>query len=247
MKLALLSDIHANLEALDACLAHARKLGVERYAVLGDVVGYGADPGPCVDRVMALAQRGAFVVLGNHDAAAIGGLCEAMTDEAREAIYWTREQLDADQRDFLRALPLSCTHDEVLFVHASAAQPGSWPYVQSEALARACLAQADPRIVVAGHVHEPCLYHTIADGSVRRHRPRAGTAIALTGQRRWLVVLGAVGQPRDGDPAACLALLDTAAGTVSFQRVAYDVAEAARKIRAAGLPERLALRLELGM
>ena len=243
MRTALLADIHANLEALQACLAHARRQGAERYVCLGDIVGYGADPVACIDLLRSLD---APCVLGNHDAAALGGLCETMNDVAREAVYWTRRQLGAAERDFLAALPLTLRDGEHLCVHASAHLPGQWEYLATIAAARRCAAATDAVGVFAGHVHQPMFYFG-AGGAMERFEPRAGVPVPLPRRRRWIVMAGAVGQPRDGNPAAAYVLVDDAKRHASFFRVPYDHAKAARKILAAGLPEALARRLERGV
>lgn len=124
MRIALFADIHANLEALDACLRHANQQGVERFAILGDVVGYGADPGPVTDRVHALVDSGALAVKGNHDEA-LERTDAALTDEASQVIDWTRTRLSPDQRSFLATLPMVAQEDDAFFVHASADVPSS--------------------------------------------------------------------------------------------------------------------------
>jgi len=126
MKIAILSDIHSNLEALNACLAHARSQGAEQYVFLGDLLGYGADPKACLDIIASKVSDGAVAVLGNHDEAVLGGLCENMAFMAREAIYWTRLQLQQPERDFLQALPLTAQDGNAYYVHASAAAPERW-------------------------------------------------------------------------------------------------------------------------
>jgi diadenosine tetraphosphatase ApaH/serine/threonine PP2A family protein phosphatase len=242
MRIALLSDIHSNLEALQACMAHARRRGADQIAFLGDLVGYGADPCACLDLVMELAARGAPVVRGNHDDAALGGLCADMNIPSRDAIYWTRRQLQPKQREFLAALPMSATLEGMLLVHASADRPAAWIYVSGAQQAGRSLEATNARLVCCGHVHTQHLYYTAA-GVVRSHPPTADVAIPLSRQRRWLAIVGSVGQPRDGNPAAAYALLDSAIPELHFFRVPYDNTAAARKIVDAGLPERLGLRL----
>lgn len=245
MRTAVLSDIHANLEALRACLAHARAQGVSAYAFLGDLVGYHADPVACLDLVREYASRGAFVVLGNHDAAALGGLWEDMGSVAREAIYWTRDRLGPEERAFLAGLPLSVRDGECVYVHASAADPGSWPYITSQRQARDCLEAANSPLVFAGHVHHQELYYG-GRLDVHGHLPANGVAIPVPARWQWLAIVGAVGQPRDGDPAAGYVIHDSERRELWFHRVPYDCQRTARKVREAGLPERLALRLLSG-
>lgn len=243
MKIAVLADVHGNLEALQACLAHAGRLGADRHIFLGDLVGYGADPVACIDIVRRLE---APCVLGNHDAAALGGLCEAMNDVAREAAFWTRSRLGAAERAFLAALPHTLREDDRLYVHASARQPESWDYIDGNLAAARCVDATDAVGVLAGHVHQP-LYFFGARGAMERFAPQPGVPLPLPRRRRWIVLPGSVGQPRDGNPAAAYVLLDAGRREAVYQRVPYDAATAARKIRAAGLPGLLADRLEMGL
>jgi diadenosine tetraphosphatase ApaH/serine/threonine PP2A family protein phosphatase len=246
MRLALFTDLHANLEALDAVLEHAHGEGAEQLAFLGDLVGYGADPGPVVDRVQGAVAGGALAIKGNHDEATTEGPPPAMRPDAARAVNWTREHLSPAQLAFLAGLPLTLERGERLFVHASAVDPARWLYVLSAFDAGRSLRAVTAREIFSGHTHTPSLYHLAADGSVGAFRPVPGTPIKLTAFHRWLVIPGSVGQPRDGNPAACYALLDDAADVVVFHRVPYDAERAARKIRAAGLPGDLGARLELG-
>ena len=245
MKIAVLADIHSNLEALQACLAHAAREGAAMHVFLGDLVGYGADPVACLGLVAAHAARGALLVKGNHDEAALGGLLENMNFTAREATYWTRAQLSGAERDFLAALPFTARRNDLLFVHAGADAPGKWNYITSPLQAGRCMDAAQAAVTFAGHVHHPSLFFA-ASGGVRRFQPLAGVPIPLTGRRRWLAIAGSVGQPRDGNNAAAYALYDEAERTLTYFRVPYDHLTAARKIVAAGLPERLAERLHKG-
>jgi len=246
VKLALFADIHANLEALEACLGHAREQGAEEIAFLGDLVGYGADPGAVLERVRARAAAGAVVVRGNHDAAVVSAGADTMNRSAEAAVDWTRRQLDESQLAFLADLPLTVQRDQVCFVHASAARPEEWTYVHDARGAAHSLAAARATWVFSGHVHEQALYHLAPAGHAVPFKPVPGVAIPVPARRRWLAVAGSVGQPRDGNTAACYALFDTGPSTLTFHRVPYDWAAAAAKIRAAGLPEFLALRLERG-
>ena len=246
MRTALLADIHSNREALEACLAHARREGVDRFAFLGDLLGYGADPVACLDIVTGLAAGGAPAVLGNHDEACLGGQLDAMHYVARDAIYWTRKQLGPREREFVAGLPLSIGETDRLYVHASSERPQDWLYITGTQDAARALEAATARLVFSGHVHEPLLYFTTPGGAPRAFRPVPGVPLPLSDFRRWLVIAGSVGQPRDGNPAACYALHDAAAGTLTHFRVPYDVHAAAGKILDAGLPERLAWRLIAG-
>jgi diadenosine tetraphosphatase ApaH/serine/threonine PP2A family protein phosphatase len=245
MLIALMSDIHANREAFSACLAHAASYPVDRYVFLGDYVGYGADPEWAVDTIIAYVDRGAIALLGNHDEAISVDRVQ-MNEIALAAIEWTRKRLDARHREFLASLPLTINEADRLYVHASAWAPGAWHYVTDVYEARQSFQVTTRRVTLCGHVHVPELYHLSATAKIGAFTPVAGIGIPLLPQRRWLAVIGAVGQPRDGIPAACYAVLDEEESTLTYVRVPYDVAAAAAKIRAAGLPSILAVRLEQG-
>ena len=245
MLIALFTDIHGNREALEACLAHAERYRIDRYVFLGDYVGYGADPGFAVDTVRDFTARGALALLGNHDSAAIG-VPERMNDEAMLAIEWTRRQLDPDQLAFLEKLPLTAEDGDRLYVHASAASPAAWDYVIDERSAGHSLQATNAAVTFCGHTHVPALFYMTATAKIAGFDPDAGVAMPLTRQRRWCAVIGAVGQPRDRNPAACYALYDDTTRTLTYVRVPYDIDTAARKIRDAGLPLFLAARLAWG-
>jgi len=245
MRIALLADVHANLEALTACLADAAARSAERYVFLGDIVGYGADPVACVTRVREAVALGAIVVRGNHDEA-VGASNFKLNMDAGTAIEWTRSRLSAEQRAWLAGLPLSVSESDCLYVHASAKDAVTFPYVQSLADALASLGATTAALTFAGHVHVPALYNVAVTGKVACFIPQSNVAIPLSSRRRWLAILGAVGQPRDGDPSAAYCMFDTEAREITYVRVAYDVEAAAAKIRAAGLPESLWKRLAAG-
>jgi diadenosine tetraphosphatase ApaH/serine/threonine PP2A family protein phosphatase len=245
MRLAVLTDIHANREAFEAVLADVAGHGVERIVLLGDIVGYGADPEWCCDRAAALVAEGALCVLGNHDSAAAGA-AEAMSPLAKRALDWTTGRLSGAQKAFLRALPYREEVEGVLFVHASANRPEEWSYVTSDTRAAPSFRACSARLILCGHVHVPLLASCDIGGIVREQAFRPGLPIPLLPSRRWLGVVGSVGQPRDGVAQAAWALLDTQRQELTFRRTPYDAAGAARKVRAVGLPEELAVRLLVG-
>jgi diadenosine tetraphosphatase ApaH/serine/threonine PP2A family protein phosphatase len=247
MRLALLTDLHANREALTACLAHAEQQKADRYAFTGDFVGYGADPSWVVDTVMQYVARGAFAVQGNHDYSATRDARPQMHMEAREVIEWTRSQLSAEQAAFLAALPLTQEHGNILFVHASAHKPISWEYVTGVEEAERSIRATNHRMIFSGHVHAPALYRRADDGRMGGHKPVPGTPIPIAPQHQYLAIPGACGQPRDGNPFACYALYDDVKRQLSFFRVPYDNGAAARRVIAAGLPIVFAMRLIEGI
>jgi diadenosine tetraphosphatase ApaH/serine/threonine PP2A family protein phosphatase len=245
MLIAVLTDLHANREAVAACLEHAERRQAQRYAFLGDLVGYGADPGWVVDTVMSYMERGALAVMGNHDAA-VTQEHDQMHAEARQAIAWTREQLSPTQFSFLQGLPLTAEEHGCLFVHASAAAPSQWEYVMGTPQAARSMAATTCRITFCGHVHIPALYNLSSTGKVSLFAPNGDSSVPLGTQRHWLVIPGSVGQPRDGNPAACYALFNAVTNELTYYRVPYDCETAARKIVAAGLPTSFAQRLLVG-
>ena len=242
MRIALLTDIHGNREAFTACLDHAAQNGIDRYVFLGDFAGYGADPGWVIDTVLAQVEGGAIAILGNHDAAALTDSA-GMNEAAADAIAWTRAQLDDRQRNFIAGLPLFVEEADRLYVHASAYEPDQWHYVTELYGAAKSLMATQAHLTFCGHTHVPALFHMSLTGKFASFDPVERVEIPLTPQRRWLAVIGSVGQPRDRDPAACYAVLDDERSALTYVRVPYDVESAARKIMQAGLPVMLAARL----
>ncbi len=249
MKLALLSDIHANLQAFEACVAHAQAAGAQRFALLGDLVGYGAEPVAVLQQIMEMADEGAIVLKGNHDEMAVtpDGANKTLGGSTAD---WTHAQLDTGQRDFLDKLPLTHREDLILLVHASVDSPGRWRYVDDERSAGAsldaCAEQSGVQYVFGGHVHQQMLYYRGMGRGLMKFAPTPGVPVPMPRHRQWVATIGSVGQPRDGDPRAMYALFDTATAQATFHRVAYDYQSAAAAIRAAGLPEFFAKRLEDG-
>ncbi|MEZ4518487.1 MAG: metallophosphoesterase family protein [Chloroflexota bacterium] len=243
MRILVLSDIHANLTALEAVLADADGQW-DRLWFLGDLVGYGPDPEEAVTR---LRELNPLALSGNHDWAVLGKLdLFDFNEDARASVQWTRRQLSDDNKDYLQSLPPQTVEDPFNLVHASPRHP-VWEYILDLETALDNFAYFDTPICLVGHSHMPLLFQLDegADeliGYVTSH----GEVIDLS-QGRFILNPGSVGQPRDGDPRAAYALLDTEALTWEYRRVPYDVAETQRRLREAGLPHRLILRLEQGL
>jgi len=240
MRVAVLSDIHANLVALDAVLG---ALGpVDAVWHLGDVVGYGPEPDAVVER---LASIGAIGVRGNHDAAACGGdEIDWFNPDARAAMEWTRRAISPATRDWLQAQPQTRREGDFSLVHGSPRDP-VWEYITSVPVARANLAVLETRYGLHGHTHVPIAFRE-DDGRIDVISPAAGSELALD-HAALLLNPGSVGQPRDGDPTASWLVLDTEAGRCRWGRVAYDVPSVQAAMTAAALPSRLVERLSHGI
>jgi diadenosine tetraphosphatase ApaH/serine/threonine PP2A family protein phosphatase len=238
MKTAVISDIHANLEALQAVLKHAREAGADDFVCLGDVVGYNADPAACVDEIRSVPNM--RCILGNHDAMAVGeGPLTGINAQAHTAITWTRENLDDARKAWLASLPLIIQDTDVTYCHASLEEPSAWMYVNSDLSAARHFASQETRLGFMGHSH--MMFAWQENGQTIKRVLDA--SIDTTLGDRWLVSVGSVGQPRDHDSRAGYALLDHQTGHVVQTRLEYDVETARRKIIAAGLPQSLADRL----
>jgi diadenosine tetraphosphatase ApaH/serine/threonine PP2A family protein phosphatase len=242
VRLAVFADIHANRQAFSACLDAARSRGAERIVCLGDIVGYGADPDWAVETVIDLVNGGAIVVRGNHDNA-IGTPSESMNAVAQAAIEWTRGRLSAPQRRFLAELPLTHRDADRLYVHSEASQPARWRYVRDTPDAVRSIEATDAHVTFCGHIHRPALYSMSSAAKMTSFIPTTNVPVQLLGGRRWLAVIGSVGQPRDGNPAAAFAMFDTISRELTYCRAPYDIETAAERIRANGLPHWLADRL----
>jgi diadenosine tetraphosphatase ApaH/serine/threonine PP2A family protein phosphatase len=245
MRIALMADIHANLRALDACLAHATAQRTERLVFLGDFVGYGPEPAEVMARIMAETSTGALAIAGNHDHA-VAETRESMHSEAETAMAWTRGQLGPQAREFLASLPLRFEDGPRLYVHASPQTYPAWIYVSDGPAAKRALEASRAQTVFCGHTHLAALHGITATGQLVSFQPVPGVPIPLPRHRRWLTVVGSVGQPRDGNPAAAYALLDTELAEITHFRVPYDVEATATAMLQAGLPPGLAARLQKG-
>jgi diadenosine tetraphosphatase ApaH/serine/threonine PP2A family protein phosphatase len=240
MKYAVFGDIHSNLEALTAILASSEKLGVEKYLCIGDIVGYNADPSACLDKVRSLPLAGC--VLGNHDEmASEDSELIGFNPQAAYAIEWTRRQLSAEQREYLKNLRLSLPVGKITIVHATLDSPRRWGYIFDKHSAGASFSYQFSQICFCGHSHVPLAFEkfgTIVGGKYQQIKVQPG--------HKYLVNVGSVGQPRDGDWHPAFVTYDTNTNVIELNRVEYDIKAAQKKIIDAGLPERLALRLERG-
>lgn len=240
MKYAILGDIHANLEGLNAVIEETQKLGVDAYLCIGDLVGYNADPGACMDRLKELPLKG--VVMGNHDDQASSDEdLVGFNQQAAFAIEWTRKNLTDEQRTYLRNLRLTMQIGKITIVHATLDSPRRWGYIFDKLSAGASFSYQFSQICFCGHSHVPLAFEkfgTIQGGKYSEIKIQAG--------HKYLINVGSVGQPRDGDWRAAFVIYDTDENLVKLYRIPYDIKTAQEKILKAGLPERLALRLERG-
>ena len=240
MKYAVFGDVHANLEALTAVLEECQKLGVESYLCIGDIVGYNADPAPCMDIIKKLPLAG--VVKGNHDEQASEETeLAGFNAQAAMAIEWTRNNLSSEQRNWLKKLRLTMQIGKITIVHASLDSPKRWGYIFDKLSAGASFSYQFSQICFCGHSHVPLAFEkfgTIQGGKY--------TEIKIQPGHKYLINVGSVGQPRDGDWRSAFVTYDSDSGLVTLHRLPYDIKKAQEKIIKAGLPERLALRLEKG-
>lgn len=235
MLIRVISDVHSNLTALEAVLADRAGLEADVTVCLGDVVGYGAEPSRCIERVRSTCR---LVVTGNHDSGVAGGTPRSHFNRAgAEAIEWTRRTLDAAEVDWLAGLPMEAVLEDFLLCHSDPANPGGWRYILTRETAVTALEARPERTCLIGHTHLPGVWSV---GGVFSEA-RSGRLDAPL-----LINCGSVGQPRDGDPRSGYLLVDTSAGTWRHVRVTYDIGAASAGIRGAGLPGMLADRLFVG-
>jgi diadenosine tetraphosphatase ApaH/serine/threonine PP2A family protein phosphatase len=246
MRIAIVSDVHANLAALEAVLRHAEAEGaLDGLWCLGDMVGYGPQPCEVLDR---LREAGARPVAGNHDLAAVGlASTEDFNPAAAAAVHWTARQLrDADRR-YIESLPQVRREEGFTLVHGTLRWP-VWEYLYSYDAALAHLSRQETPFGLVGHTHIPML--VVEDGRFPRGCElfylQDGAVVELRPDRRLVLNPGSVGQPRDGDPRASYAIYDSEAGTFSLHRVEYDIAATQKLIEEAGLPRWLSERLAVG-
>jgi predicted phosphodiesterase len=243
VRIAAVSDIHANLPALEAVLAATEEAGVEEVWCLGDVVGYGVEPDACAELVR---DRCALCLVGNHDLAVLGELdIGSFSESAAIAVKWTRSNVAPETLDFLRGLEPRAERSDIGLFHASPRDP-VWEYVLSPEQAGAGMDANGQRVGLIGHSHVALFFGRSKSSKETRGAQAGDGALLDFGEGSWLLNPGSVGQPRDGDPRAAWLELDTEALTACFHRVSYDIDRAAEPVAAAGLPSRLAERLYTG-
>ena len=239
-RIAVFSDIHGNLHALQAVLDAIDAMGVRTMVCLGDVVGYGAFPNECCETIRF---RRIPTIAGNHDHAALDKTdIKYFNDIAKAAVQWTRTRLSRENTRWLAALPLSDAQDDCLFVHSTPHNPELWGYILTFGDARQCFAEFKQRFCFVGHSHQPAI---IVEQGEELVCPDSNRVEVLDGCR-YLINVGSVGQPRDHNPDACFITLDHEAGLIEFHRTPYDVAAAQQAIRNNSLPLELAERLAYG-
>jgi diadenosine tetraphosphatase ApaH/serine/threonine PP2A family protein phosphatase len=250
MTVAILSDVHGNLEALTAVLEDLDRQSISRVLFLGDVVGYGADPEPCLALLETRVHRS---IAGNHDRAAANDQesLSSFTDDAAAAIRWTREVMTREARERLLSMPLEWAEDGRVLIHGSPYRLEEWQYVMSQQDADKAFSVCDRRLIFVGHSHVPAAYVEVEckrlfTGVMRKIDEPDPGSVKVESAYRYLLNVGSVGQPRDGDPRACYATYDEETGAFRLHRIPYDVKRASDKIRKAGLPENLAERLKSG-
>jgi diadenosine tetraphosphatase ApaH/serine/threonine PP2A family protein phosphatase len=243
MRTAIISDVHANQEALEAVMQRIDREQVDRTICLGDVVGYGASPDECCRMLM---DRRVMSLLGNHDAAVTGAMDEAYYYEgARRALQWTRDRLSDASYKWLYALPFTRVEDDVAFFHSAPILPSGYFYVvqASEAQTHAQVLDRLRPLSFIGHAHLTVAFQIgekkVKSVEAKQIKPKADS--------RFIINVGSVGQPRDRDPRACFTIWDSDKQVLTFVRVEYDIESAAAKIVSAGLDEKFAKRLFLGV
>ncbi len=241
MKIALISDIHGNLSALETILSVIRKEGADRIVCAGDIVGYGPRPNECLELLMDSVDE---IVAGNHDWAAAGlADINSFNSPAREAMLWTQEMVSEADTALLSSIPLERKTDKYLLVHASPARPQNWDYILSVSQAEEQFRARDFSLCFYGHTHQPVVYFQDEDGITGRMYE---TEIHVKTGYRYLINLGSVGQPRDGSPLSCLGFWDTDKSIFTMTRVEYPVKQTQKEMRHAGLPDFLIDRLATG-
>ena len=241
MRIALISDIHANLEALEAALADCETQRVDAVHCLGDVVGYGSDPGPCLELVHSTCK---FQLMGNHEHAVMGQLSTDLLNVlAKSSMAWTKEQLNEKHLSIMAGFQMDATWEDLYFVHASPFEPDKWHYVLTAVEAERAFQHLPKRIGFAGHSHLPSIFSKGPIGSLHLY---VGHDFHPLEENRYLVNVGSVGQPRDNDPRACYVIYDSSEMELTYRRVEYDMQLTQSKMSRANLPKMLIDRLLVG-
>lgn len=246
MRIGFISDIHGNYESLEVALTTLRSQNVDEIVCVGDVVGYGAEPGKCIDTV---EKNSAIIIAGNHDWACVGKTDITYFNRyGRTAILWTSEKLLPHQRSFLAQLHLQHTDSEWCAVHSTPHEPARWRYILSTTDAMEQFAHFEKKICFVGHSHIPVVFTDRGDFiQIAVPFNEESISVKILDELRYIVNIGSVGQPRDGDVRGCITIYDTDAKIVKFIRFFYPVPKTQEKIVAAGLPHFLAERLAQGI
>jgi predicted phosphodiesterase len=240
MRYGILSDIHGNLEALETVIRACQEEGIKEYLCLGDIIGYGANPKECIKRVQGLNS---ICIAGNHDWAVSGKFDPMYFNEmAKEAVFWTQDQLSSEDFDYLNNLPLVFKNEDLILVHGTLEQPDLFDYLVDIGQAPVNFDRMDRIVCFVGHTHVPQSF--IKTGE--KIRCAKTLELTLNPQNKYIINVGSIGQPRDGDPRASFCVYDSDNGTVDIRRISYDLPLAQKKILEAGLPQFLAFRLALG-
>lgn len=241
MRWGIFSDIHSNLEALQAVIKAYKSEGIDEYLCLGDVVGYGANPAECIEATKDITQ---IIIAGNHDWAVAGLFSlEYFNDWAKQAVIWTQKKIDSAERNFLASLRLIYENEDFILVHGSLDQPGEFNYMTDSQRASQTFALMKKTICFLGHTHSADIFIQDKEGRIDYQRE---ARLKLKEGYRYIVNVGSVGQPRDDNNKASLCIYDTAKGEVLIKRVSYDIKSAQEKIVVADLPPFLAARLSMG-
>ncbi len=238
MRYGIFSDVHSNLEALQAVAAAYKKESIDTYLCAGDVIGYAANPKECIEMAGSLART---TVGGNHDWAAVSLFSlEYFNPQARQAIHWTKQNIDEKERQFLKALPLTFENEDLTLVHGTLLNPQDFDYLADEYAAEDTFSLLKTKVVFIGHTHHAGIFIQDKTGALRYQQE---PAVRILPENKYIVNVGSVGQPRDGDPQAAYCVYDTEKFEVRIQRVEYDKEMSRKKILEAGLPAFLGDRL----
>jgi len=241
MRYGIISDIHGNLEALDAAIGSLSREKIDKYVCVGDIVGYGADPRECISKTRKLNP---FIVCGNHDAASCRSIgIENFNEAARKAVIWTRKNLVKGDIDFLKGLGLVYENEHFTLVHGALREPGKFHYIFDKTDALETFDKMKSHLCFIGHSHIPGVFSN-NKGKIKYFY---NTKVILRKDTKYIVNVGSIGQPRDGDPRLSYFVLDTRNRSLSIKRIPYNMDKAQKKILDAGLPPFLAERLKKGM
>jgi predicted phosphodiesterase len=241
MRYAIFSDVHANLEALEAVIESYKKESIDRYLCVGDVVGYAANPKECIERIKALCM---ITVAGNHDWGSVNLFSlDYFNPYAKEAILWTQENIDDTDRHFLQSLKLVYKNDDLTLVHGTLESAAKFNYLTDGIVAEESFKALENNVCFLGHTHVAGTFIKGQDGEIKY---RQDISMKIEAGNKYIINVGSVGQPRDGNPNAAYCIYDTYKKEVCLKRVGYNIADTRKKIIAAGLPRFLAERLALG-